>query len=95
MEERQQVTEALWWSLGAAPVFAAVTATRWARYGDRRRTGTAFLTAVVAATLIGGGFLGFSMAVYRWVIPLNGDVRWWGSCSAGPHWPPAAQRSAT
>ncbi|SCL58039.1 hypothetical protein GA0070604_3749 [Micromonospora eburnea] len=82
-EEHQNVSTALWWTMGALPVLAAVVAARWTRYTGRRRTCSALLAATVAATLISGVFLGLSVAVYRWVIPLDGAADWWGVLSTG------------
>ncbi|PZG00609.1 hypothetical protein C1I99_09365 [Micromonospora deserti] len=82
-EEHQDVSTALWWTLGALPVLAAVVAARWTRYTGQRRTSSAFLAAVVVATLISAVFLGASMAVYRWGIPLQGAAGWWSVLSSG------------
>ncbi|MFI6824127.1 hypothetical protein ACIBJE_24775 [Micromonospora sp. NPDC050187] len=82
-EERQNVSTALWWTLGALPVLAAVVAARWTRYGGQRRSIPAFLGAVAVGTLIGAVFLGASMAVYRWGIPLQGTAEWWGVLASG------------
>ncbi|MEU2612555.1 hypothetical protein ABZ570_13400 [Micromonospora sp. NPDC007271] len=82
-EEHQNVSNALWWTLGALPVLAAVVAARWTRCTGQRRTGSAFLVAVVTATLISAVFLGASIAVYEWGIPLEGSVEWGGVLFAG------------
>jgi hypothetical protein len=75
-EEDQRVSTALWWTVAAAPVLAAVVAVRWTRYVSQRRTAAALVAAVAAATLISAVCLGASLAVYRWVIPLDGAARW-------------------
>ncbi|WP_433389327.1 hypothetical protein [Micromonospora sp. KLBMP9576] len=75
-EERQDVSAALWWVLGALPVLSATVAARWTWHTGQRRTLPAFLTAVGAATLIGAVFLVATLAAYRWVVPLQGAVDW-------------------
>ncbi len=82
-EEHQDVSMALRWTLGALPALAAVVAARWTRHTGQRRSISAFLAAVVVTTLISAVFLGASMAVYRWVIPLQGAAGWWGVLSSG------------
>ncbi|MFJ8582593.1 hypothetical protein [Micromonospora sp. NPDC093277] len=82
-EESPKASTALWWTLGALPVLAAVVAARWTRCADRRRTCSALLAAAAVATLISGVFLGVSVAVYRWVIPLDGAAEWWDVLSTG------------
>jgi hypothetical protein len=73
-EEDQPISSALWWTVGAVPVLAAVVASRC---GSGGRRGTAsFMAAVATATLISTVFLGVSVAVYRWVIPLSGAAPW-------------------
>ncbi|MEV4121551.1 hypothetical protein [Micromonospora sp. NPDC049645] len=68
-EEDLTVAPALWWTVAAAPVLAAVLAAR--RTGRRRAT-----PALVAAALTSAVFVGTSLAVYRWVIPLSGAAPW-------------------
>ncbi|WP_232521580.1 hypothetical protein [Micromonospora phaseoli] len=75
-EEDPEVSTALWWTVGAVPVLAAVVAAKWTWYTGQRRTASAVAAAVVAATLISAVFLGATMAVYRWVIPLSGVAQW-------------------
>ncbi|MGW0430947.1 hypothetical protein ACWDV4_00130 [Micromonospora sp. NPDC003197] len=82
-EEQQEVSTALWWTLGALPVLAAVVAARWTRNTGQRRGVPAFLAAVGGATLISAAFLGTSMAVYRWGIPLQGTIGWWSLLLGG------------
>lgn len=76
-EEDLKISTALWWTVGALPVLAAVVAAKWTRYTGQNPTASAFVAAVAAATLISAVFLGASMAVYRWVIPLSGAAEWW------------------
>lgn len=71
-EEDQRVSTALWWTVAALPVLAAGVAARWTRGADRRRTRSALPLAVGMAMLVATAFLGLSLAVYRWVIPLGG-----------------------
>lgn len=71
-EEDLEVSTALWWTVGAAPVLAAVVAARWAGCTGRRRSPD----AVIAATLAAAVFASATIAVYRWVIPLGGDLPW-------------------
>ncbi|TDB81778.1 hypothetical protein [Micromonospora sp. KC721] len=82
-EERQDVSTALWWTLGAVPVLAAGVAASWTRCTGRRRTSSGLLTAVGVAMLVSAVFLGASMAVYRWVVPLQGAAGWRGVLSSG------------
>ncbi|MEO3928898.1 hypothetical protein ABGB07_34335 [Micromonosporaceae bacterium B7E4] len=81
-EEDQQVSTALWWSVGALPVLSAVAASK-ARYA-RQRGGTAGpVPAVAVALLVSAVFLGASIAVYRWLIPMSGAVGWWSVLLGG------------
>ncbi|TDC42648.1 hypothetical protein [Micromonospora sp. KC213] len=82
-EERQDVSTALWWTLGAVPVLAAGVAASWTRCTGRRRTSSGLLTAVGVAMLVSAVFLGASIAVYRWVVPLQGAAGWRGVLSSG------------
>ncbi|NLU81117.1 hypothetical protein HCA58_22800 [Micromonospora sp. HNM0581] len=75
-EEDLKVSTALWWIVGAVPVLAAVVATKWTRCNGQRRTASAMVAAVVAATLVSAVFVGATMAVYRWVVPLSGVAAW-------------------
>ncbi|MEU4677810.1 hypothetical protein [Micromonospora sp. NPDC023737] len=75
-EEDQKVSTALWWTVVAVPGLAAVVAAKWTWCTGRRRTASAMLASVVAATLISAVFVGATMAVYRWVIPLDGAAQW-------------------
>ncbi|MEN3607914.1 hypothetical protein AAH979_00045 [Plantactinospora sp. ZYX-F-223] len=75
-EEDQAVSTALWWTVGALPVLSAVAAAKWARYARQRGSAAALVTAVAVAMLVAAVFLGASIAVYRWVIPLNGTAGW-------------------
>jgi hypothetical protein len=75
-EEDLKVSTALWWTVGAAPVLAAVVAAKWTGCTGQRRTASAMVAAVVAATLISAVFVGATIAVYRWVIPLGGAAQW-------------------
>ncbi|MEU6074052.1 hypothetical protein [Micromonospora sp. NPDC047074] len=76
-EEDQKVSTALWWIVGAVPVLAAVVAAKWTRCTGQRRAASVVMAAVVAATLISAGFVGATVAVYRWVVPLSGAAQWW------------------
>jgi hypothetical protein len=72
-EEDQEVSTALWWTLAALPVLAAVVAARWT---DRAGQHRGFRAAVAAGTLVGAVFLAGTMAFYRWIIPLTGAADW-------------------
>ncbi|MFE9192791.1 hypothetical protein ACFYL6_24645 [Micromonospora sp. NPDC007208] len=72
-EENARVGAALWWTVGAAPVLAAVVA---ARRSGPRRAGRTLVAAVVAVTLVSTVFVGTTLAVYRWVVPLTGSAPW-------------------
>ncbi|MEV0720595.1 hypothetical protein, partial [Asanoa sp. NPDC050611] len=71
-EEDQPVSTALWWAAGAAPLLAATAAAKW-RWHARRG---GLLAAGAVATLVAMVFLGGSLAVFRWVIPLTGSADW-------------------
>ncbi|MFI6784914.1 hypothetical protein [Micromonospora sp. NPDC050276] len=71
-EEDPTVAAAVWWTVGAAPVLAAVAAARWTWRTGRRRAAP----ALVAAASTSAVFVGTSLAVYRWVIPLTGSAPW-------------------
>lgn len=75
-EEDLKVSTALWWTVGAVPGLAAVVAAKWTWCTGQRRTASAMLAAVAAATLISAVFVGATMAVYRWVVPLDGAAQW-------------------
>ncbi|MEV4624646.1 hypothetical protein AB0J74_38800 [Asanoa sp. NPDC049573] len=75
-EDDQPVSTAVCWTVGAAPALAAVVAARWTWHDGQRRTASAFALAVAAATLAGIAFVGVSLAVFRWVIPLGGAADW-------------------
>ncbi|MBG6066236.1 hypothetical protein [Micromonospora ureilytica] len=75
-EDDPTIGAALWWTVGAAPVLAAVVAAEWTWRSGPRRTGSALVAAVVAATLISAVFVGTTAAVYLWVIPLTGLAPW-------------------
>ncbi|MGC4806148.1 hypothetical protein [Micromonospora sp. DT233] len=81
-EEDPSVSSALWWVVGAVPVLAAVAAARWTRRTDRAHPAPAALVAVVAATLVSAVFVGATLAVYRWVVPLSGAAPWRGVLAA-------------
>ncbi|RSM62256.1 hypothetical protein DMB66_22295 [Actinoplanes sp. ATCC 53533] len=66
-EENQGVASAVWWCVACVPLLAAVAAAR--RGPGRPRE-------VAATTLISLALLGGSLAVFRWVIPLQGTVGW-------------------
>ncbi|MET7667337.1 hypothetical protein [Micromonospora luteifusca] len=76
-EEDLKVSTALWWIVGAVPALAAVVAARWTWCTGQRRTASAVVAAVVAATLMSAVFVGATMVVYRCVIPLTGAAQWW------------------
>ncbi|MFF3852887.1 hypothetical protein [Micromonospora sp. NPDC002575] len=75
-EEHMEVSTALWWTVGAAPVLAAVVASKWTRRTEQPRTIPAAAAAVVAATLVSSAFVAATMALYGWGIPLTGAARW-------------------
>ena len=66
-EEDQGVAFAVWWCVACVPLPAAAAA---ARRGSRRPR------EIAAAALIGLALLGGSLAVFRWVVPLQGSVGW-------------------
>lgn len=71
-EEDQRVLTALYWTAAAVPALAAIVAARHARAAGR--PGRSFPAAVTVATCAGMVLLGVSLAVYRWIIPLDGTL---------------------
>jgi hypothetical protein len=78
-EDDQRVSMALAWSLAALTVLAATVASRWTRHAPRRGVLTDLLAALGVATGVSTLFLAASLAFYRWVIPLGGDMGWAGA----------------
>ncbi|MFC7548771.1 hypothetical protein [Plantactinospora sp. GCM10030261] len=75
-EEDQPASTSFWWTLGALPVLTAVAAARWTGNAGRQRRLSGLAAAVVVASLVGTVFVLASVAVHRFVIPLDGAIEW-------------------